>query len=194
MIVSIVDDDVSLIKALTMLFESEGYQVNSFTSADAFFHQVEHLKLSSGCLILDLRMPGMSGAELYLKLKAQLSHWAVIFLTGHGKVTTAVEMMKNGAFEFLQKPVDYNVLLDTVKKGLAISELKTRKSQLTIQLTGREVEILELMNTGFSSKEMAGDLNISTKTVEFHRTKIRDKVNLRQYRKILVALKQVLGD
>ena len=183
--VYIIDDDPILLRSLTLLMEDEGYRVNSYLDTDTFLAEVT-FELKPACLVLDLRMPKVSGVELYLQIQHEVEHWSTIFLTGHGEVHTAVEMIKKGAFEFLQKPVDIDALLSVVHNAMKNSELKTQLKNMTAQLTDREQQILKYLTLGFSTKEISSHIDISIKTVEFHRANIRQKMSLKEYKYLML--------
>jgi len=180
-IVHIVDDDPALRKALKNLFTLENINVELYEDALHFIDRFE-VTYEPGCLVLDLRMPGLSGRELQDKLNDKCTHWPIIFLTGHGKVHTAVEAMKRGAIEFLEKPVDNDVLITAVKRALEQSQKLTYRAEARSKLTDREKEVLDHMEYGETIKGIALKLSISEKTVEFHRSNLSNKINLKEYK------------
>ncbi len=179
--VHIIDDDNTLRKALTNLFKLEEMPVRSYESAEQFIETVD-INFAPACIILDLRMQGMSGIELQKIIKVNCSHWPIIFLTGHGQIHTAVEAMKSGAVEFLEKPVDNDVLISAVQRAISQSEKLAYRAKARSLLTPREKEILDCMEYGTSIKEIATQLDISEKTVEFHRANVTKKVNVKKYK------------
>ena len=183
--VYLIDDDSILLRSLTHLMQDEGYQVHSYLDAESFLADV-NFDLKPACILLDLRMPNISGVELFFKIQHEIEHWSTIFLTGHGEVHTAVEMIKNGAFEFLQKPIEIDALLTVVDKAMKNSEFKTKIKRITAQLTEREQQILKYLTLGFSTKEISSHVDISIKTVEFHRANIRQKISLKDYKYLML--------
>lgn len=179
--VFVVDDDKEMRNSLRRLLKTMRLNVELYGSAQEF---MEHYKPEwPGCIILDMRMPGMSGLDLQAKLVDQGIKTPVIIVTGHGAVSTAVKAMKGGAFEFIEKPFNDQVLLDCVNKCIALDyeirqetahrdELRARAAQLT----AREREVLELIVVGESNKVIAAGLKVSCKTVEAHRAKVMTKM------------------
>ena len=182
-IVYIVDDDEAVRASLRLLLKSVGIAAQAFASAQEFLACYDASK--PGCLILDIRMPGMSGLELQQDLIMRGAIIPVIFITGHGDVPMAVEAMKNGAFDFLQKPFRDQELIDRVQRALAkdgenrvaLSQHSKMRARLEL-LTAREREVLRLMVQGKPNKVMAGDLGISQRTVEIHRARVMEKLGV----------------
>lgn len=179
--VYIVDDDLATRKSLRWLVETLGVPVQTFHCAVSFLDAYD--PSMPGCLVLDMMMPGMSGLELQKELLHRGIDIPVIVLTGYADVSTAVVTLKNGAVEFLEKPFNDDVLLEQIRKALALDTL--RRSQRGARevvhermgrLTPREREILDLVVEGLSSKEIAGRLTVSFKTVEAHRAKVMRKM------------------
>jgi two-component system response regulator DctR len=192
-LVFIVDDDAGVREALAWLLRSRRLPSQSFQSADAFveFLQIDKqpwLPKQPGCLLLDVRMPGMSGLALFEQLKDQqlLQSLPVIFLTGHADVPTAVDSVKRGAFDFCEKPFSDNALVDRIEQALALSA-KTQATQRTQQnlqanladLTDRERDVMRLVIEGLPNKLIADQLDISVRTVEVHRARVFDKMNVK---------------
>ena len=182
--VFIVDDDDAVRASLGFLLKSVGIAATPLASAQAFLAAYDPLQ--PGCLLLDIRMPGMSGLELQQQLNLRGAINPVIFITGHGDVPMAVAAMKDGAFDFVQKPFRDQDLIDRVQRALArdqenrvvlsqYSKIRTRLESLT----PREREVLELMTRGNSNKVMAADLGISQRTVEIHRARVMEKMEAR---------------
>lgn len=183
-IIYLVDDDEALRDSLVWLLESQGFKVEAFASAEAFL-RVWRPEFN-GCLLLDVRMPGMSGLELHERLRAHYCTLPVIFITGHGDVPMAVSALKKGAFHFIEKPFNDHDLVDLVEKALAADRDRQRvaASRETIEarlatLTQREREVMELILEGKYNKVIADDLSISMRTVEAHRSRIFDKMDVR---------------
>jgi FixJ family two-component response regulator len=178
--VFIVDDDNAVRTGLTRLLHSAGYQAESFASAAEFLQRKPYD--GNACLVLDVRMPGISGTELQKKLNEIDKDLPVIFLTAHGDVPMGVEAMKRGAEDFLEKPVDEIVLLEAVSKALRKHEsindecTKRAKARSSINtLTSREREILHYILGGATNREIAEFFGISEKTVKAHRGKVMQK-------------------
>ena len=179
--VFIVDDDEPVRSALRLLMKSVGHDAMTFTSGDEFLASCK--PGISGCLILDIRMPGMSGLELQEKLREQGVNIPIIFITGHGDVPMAVQAMKHGAMEFLQKPFSEQDLVDRVnealEKNLNVHKLalqRTEIKQRVTKLTPRERQIMDMIVQGKASKVIAIDLGVSQRTVDTHRTRIMRKM------------------
>lgn len=180
-VVFIVDDDEAMRNSLRWLIESVGHTVETYGSAQAFLDN--HYPGRSGCLLLDVRMPGMSGLELQSQLESHDIRLPVIILTGHGDVGMAVKAMKAGALDFIEKPFDDELLLAAIEKALTEDAEKRveRASRAEIlarmgQLTKRENQVMEMVTNGKSNKEIAADLSVSAKTVEAHRAHVMEKM------------------
>ncbi len=182
--VFIVDDDPGMRKSLTWLVESVDLQAETFPSAAAFLDAYDPER--PGCLLCDVRMPGMSGLEMQERLREIGSTLPVIMMTGFGDITSAVRAMKAGAIDFLEKPISDQALLDHIQRAIA-SDTANRTGRSERQkigerinlLTRREQEVMTLVVEGHSSKEIAAQLNVSFKTVEAHRAKIMRKMEAR---------------
>lgn len=180
--VFVVDDDPGVLNALRLLLRSDGLTSRGFASATAFLDAYD-LEVP-GCLILDLRMPEMSGAELQSRLRSMDSHLPVIFITAHGDVSTAVSAMKAGAVDFIQKPFTDEKLLEKVHQALEL-DLRGRREQAELaairghldSLTPREREVLALVVEGRHNKNIARALGISQRTVEAHRARLMRKMD-----------------
>ncbi|WML90800.1 response regulator [Thiothrix lacustris] len=180
--VFIVDDDPAVRDSLRWLLESMRLKVATFGSAEDFlkFYTMHMV----GCLILDVRMPGMSGLQLQQFLTKQKYSLPIIFITGHGDIPMAVRAMQAGAMYFLEKPFEDQVLLDYVHEALALdndnqqSRIRLTMIQARIaNLTEREREVMDLVIDNHSNKEIASKLGVSIKTVEFHRSHMMDKMH-----------------
>jgi RNA polymerase sigma factor (sigma-70 family) len=178
----IVDDDASIRESTAMMLRSVGFHVKTFVSAQDFLKA--NLQEGLGCLILDVRMPGISGLALQEKLVSEKTPLPVIFITGHGTVPMSVRAMKAGAVDFLQKPFEEQDLLDAINR--AISQQREQKSkkdeadklqQGIKALTPREYQVFSLLVTGMANKEIAYKLGISERTVKAHRAQIMEKMN-----------------
>lgn len=172
-IIHIVDDNEALRLALQDVLEHHGFRSLSYSSAEDFLRQ--DVALSPGCLLLDMRMPGMSGLELQTALEERHSHLPVIFLSGHGNIRTAVNAVQNGAFEFLEKPVDITDLLRAIKSAVDKSNASLPLARLLDSLTDRERDVARQALLKTPNKIIAADLGITEKTVEFHKRNIREK-------------------
>ncbi|SMC26846.1 two-component system, LuxR family, response regulator DctR [Andreprevotia lacus DSM 23236] len=192
--IAIVDDDDALRDALAWLFSTRDHEVQSFASADAFLKDYSPDRF--GCILLDVRMPGMSGLELFQKLKEYTYLPPVIFLTGHGDVPMAVGALKDGATDFVEKPFNDNDIVDLVEKSLvADQEHRSQwqaKNAVEIRLeslTPREREVMTLILTGRLNKQIADDLSISMKTVEVHRARILEKMHVKTAMELAALLR-----
>jgi RNA polymerase sigma factor (sigma-70 family) len=182
--VFIVDDDQAVARSLRWLIESVQLKVETFASAQAFLDG--HATTKPGCLVLDVRMPGMSGIELQERLTVQRIRVPIIFITGHGDVQMAVRAVQAGAFDFIEKPFNDQDLLDRIQRAISFDSeqrardsLRARLSALFASLTPREREVMDLVVEGMSNKAVANTLGLSAKTVEVHRAKVMEKMNAR---------------
>lgn len=179
--VFIVDDDDAVRSSLRLLLKSVGLPAVAYASATDFlaaWHPEQ-----PGCLVLDVRMPGMSGIELQHELNRRGAIIPVIFISGHGDIPMAVDAIQHGAFDFLQKPFRDQELIDRVQRALATDS--THRGELAKRdairerfdsLTPREREVLTLVTQGKANKVMAGDLGVSQRTVEIHRARVMEKM------------------
>ncbi|MGC1274539.1 MAG: response regulator transcription factor [Planctomycetaceae bacterium] len=197
--VFIVDDDPGMRKSLTWLVESVDLQVETFGSASEFLEAYDPER--PGCLLCDVRMPGMSGLEMQERLRTIGSTLPVIMMTGYGDITSAVRAMKAGAIDFLEKPISDQVLLDHIQRAIARdSSTRTGRGELLkigqrlSLLTRREQEVMSLVVEGYSSKEIASLLNVSFKTVEAHRAKIMRKMEARSVPHLIRMSLMRVGD
>ena len=183
-IVYVIDDDDGMRKALSLLLSTVGYKTLVFASPTDFLAHFD--PDTHGCLVLDIRMPGMSGLELQQHLNRTGSMLPVIFITGHGDVPMAVQAMKEGAFEFIQKPFRDQDLLDRINHALqqdAESRNNLARSADVVRrletLTPRERQVMGMVVDGSANKVIAIDLNLSERTVEIHRSKVMEKMGAR---------------
>ena len=179
----IVDDDEAVRDSLRWLLEAHGYRVKSFTGAEEFLQAYDPEQVA--VLIVDVRMPGMSGLELQEILIARQAPLPIVFITGHGDVPMAVSTMKKGAVDFLEKPFNEADLREIVARMLQdahdrVSQARAKRDQEAVlsRLTAREQQVLERIVAGRLNKQIAGDLNISIKTVEAHRANIMEKLEV----------------
>jgi FixJ family two-component response regulator len=180
-LVFVVDDDPSVRKGLTRLLTSSGYVVETFASAAEFLAREPHP--GPCCLVLDVRMPGLSGLELQERLAAGGRRMSVVFVTGHVDVPKSVQAMKGGAVDLLTKPVDARDLIAAVQRCLVKSaqdlSVETRVTEVQRRvksLTAREMEVFALVVTGMLNKQIAGVLGIGEKTVKVHRARVMEKM------------------
>jgi two-component system response regulator FixJ len=182
--VFVVDDDDAVRNSLKLLVKSVGLPVITFATAQDFLGA--YRPEQPGCLILDIRMPGMSGLELQQQLNLRGAVIPVVFISGHGDIPMAVEAMQHGAFDFLQKPFRDQDLIDRIQKAMEkdaasrdqLRELGRIKERVD-SLTTREREVLGLMTLGKQNKVMAGDLGVSQRTIEIHRARVMEKMEAR---------------
>lgn len=181
--VGVIDDDAAVRRALCLMLDALNLQVYAYASADEYLADT-HGRSCCTCLVLDLRLPGMSGLELQKKLLKQARVPAIVFITGHGDIPMAVDAIRGGAVDFLQKPVKEQQLIDCVHKALAQARdsqaLREKKEVIAARkacLTPRELAVLERLLQGLRTKEIAKELGRSTKTVEEHRANIMHKMH-----------------
>jgi len=181
-VIMVVDDDSGVRNAMRSLLKSVGLESALYGSAQEFL--AAYQPTQPGCLVLDIRMPGMSGLELQQQLNLRGAVVPVIFMTGHGDIPMAVEAMQHGAFDFLQKPFRDQDLLDRIQRAIvkdgeqrqSLGEHERIKAHLET-LTAREREVLDLMTQGKQNKVIAQDLGVSPRTVEIHRARVMEKMN-----------------
>ena len=198
-IVYIVDDDASFLTAVTRLLRAGGYEVRAFDSAARFLQNPLPTD-SPGCAIVDLQMPGLSGLELQDALTKMDNALPLIFLTGHGDIPTSVHAMRQGAEDFLTKPVKRQALFDAVQRALARDATqrarRARQRELRTRfdaLTPREREVLAHVLSGQLNKQIAGDLGTSERTIKAHRANIMAKMEVQSVAE-LARLAQEAGD
>jgi RNA polymerase sigma factor (sigma-70 family) len=182
--VYIVDDDQAIRHAMGLLLKSVGLQHEVFESADEFLEL--YSGNNNGCLVLDIRMPGLSGLELQQKLIELGNSLPIIFISGHGDIPMAVDAMQKGAFDFIQKPFRDQELLDRISEALSTAREREseREQKLDVQeridtLTKREHEVLDLVVTGKPNKIIAHELGVSQRTIEIHRARVMEKMRAR---------------
>ena len=217
--VYIVDDDIGVREGMAWLLRTRRLLSESYDSAEAFWEMLQTtlpnerlagsppttplpmaLPRQAGCVLLDVRMPGMSGLALFEQLQASgiAQAWPVIFLTGHADVPTAVDSVKRGAFDFCEKPFSDNALVDRVEQALLLSEerLKARTQQAFLQsrlgeLTERERDVMRLVVEGLPNKLIADQLDISVRTVEVHRARVFDKMEVKSAVELANLMRQL---
>lgn len=184
-VIHIVDDEAPFRRSLLFLLESVGWQAFGHDSGEAFLQAAPIFPASGGCVVVDIRMPRIGGLELQRRLLAEQSPFPIVFVTGHGDVELAVQAMKAGAFDFLQKPFKDQVFLDTVEQAVRVGRerYRTRQRHLEAQavlarLSQREQEVAHWLAQGLPNKEVARRLAISTNTVHVHRQHIMEKTGI----------------
>ncbi|MGO2342488.1 response regulator transcription factor [Vibrio litoralis] len=188
----LVDDDESVLDSLAFLLQEFDYQVQCFSDGESFLQQA---KLDqAGCVVLDSRMPSMRGQQVHQLLQQQHSPLGVIYLTGHGDIPMAVEALKQGAVDFLQKPVDGKVLVEAINKACDYSEQAAQA--MTIQkafesLTEREQAILGLVVQGMKNQQIAEELCIAVRTVEVHRSNLMKKFSAKSIAELVMQYAQL---
>lgn len=182
--VMIIDDDEAVRESLQWLISSVGIEVETFPDAQAFLADVAMPQ--EGCIVIDVRMPGMSGLDLQKELHARKVKIPIIIVTGHGDVQMAVRAMREGAYDFIEKPFNDQQLLESVQHAVGASKKKAERqiglaeAQKSLEsLTPREREVLDLITVGKANKQVAFELGISEKTVEAHRAKVMEKMAVR---------------
>ena len=192
-LIRIVDDDEDIRRALAFMLECKGWEVRAYESARAFLTQDS--PSVPGCLLLDIRMPEMSGVELQWHLKERRIDMPIIFITGHADVDTAVETLKAGALDFLQKPVDGKRLSEAIDSAVRLS-LAHAKGQLSpaevekviAAMSPREKEVAQLLILGVNNKEIADRLVLSQRTIHGHRNNIYHKLRVHNYQEFLAVM------
>jgi FixJ family two-component response regulator len=195
--VFVVDDDLSVRKGLARLLKSAGYIVESFASAREFLDRIGRGE-SAGCVVLDVQMPGLSGLDLQRELKAFTPPISIIFITGHGDIPMSVRAMKDGATDFLAKPIHDQDLLKAVQQALArnaedrvrhaaLRELQQRSSALT----PRELEVMTLVVRGRLNKEVAEELGTVEKTIKVHRARVMEKMKVASLAELVVVAEKL---
>ena len=197
-VIHVVDDDEAIRDSLVWLLDGERYSVRTYATGEDFF--ARHELLSPACVILDIRMPGMSGIEVHEQLTRNAVRTPVVFVTGHGDVPMAVEAIKRGAFDFIEKPFNEQKLTSIIERALELdaqnagqvaaqSEVAARLAKLS----PREREVLDLVIKGKMNKTIADVMNISIKTVEAHRSKVMEKMCARSLAELVQAVLKAEG-
>jgi two-component system response regulator FixJ len=197
-VVMVVDDDSGVRNAMRALLKSVGLNATLYGSAQEFLGAYDPQQ--PGCLLLDIRMPGMSGMDLQQELNLRGAVVPVIFMSGHADIPMAVEAMQHGAFDFLQKPFRDQDLLDRIQKAiakdaerrLALGERSRIKTHLE-SLTEREREVLDLLTTGKQNKQIAQDLGVSPRTIEIHRARVMEKMNAQSVAELVRMMLDLTG-
>jgi two-component system response regulator FixJ len=183
-VVHLVDDDAAVRRSVSFMLKTLGFQVRTFETGDAFLKSAKDVE--HGCVVLDIRMPGMDGLEVQQALQREGIGLPVVIMTGHGDITLAIEAMKAGAVDFLEKPLEAEALVRALDEGfsrLSRGECTLdRKRNATVRLqvlTDRERAVLDGLLRGLPNKTIAGELGISPRTVEIHRAKLMTKLQVR---------------
>jgi two-component system response regulator FixJ len=183
-IIHLVDDEESIRKAASFALKTAGYDVIAYTSGAEFLRTAKSAEV--GCVILDVRMPEMDGLQVQTTMAARGINMPVIVLTGHGDVSVAVQAMKGGAIDFLEKPFEKAALLEAVRRAFArlddvdLRALESSEAEVRVAaLTPREQEVLEGLANGLPNKTIAYDLGCSSRTVEVHRASLMAKLEVR---------------
>ena len=194
----IVDDDPAVRDAISLLLKTDGLAVASFASAAAFLESA--VIQQPGCLVLDVRMPGMSGLDLQKQLQARGCRLPILFMTGHGDVPMAIRAMKAGAFDFIEKPFQGETLLKRVREALAVDAQQRRRQAIRTEaaarlalLSPREREVLDHIVAGQYNKVIAAELGISISTVEIHRKRVMEKLQAASLADLIRTLVLVNG-
>lgn len=192
--VYVVDDNASVLRSCAILLQAHGYETIACDSAEAFLKV--HDPGTQAALVLDIRMPGMSGLELQAHLIAEEISIPTILLTGHGDVPAAVKALKAGAIDFIEKPASEEALLDALHEAQAVLRNAPRRSVPKAEvdtrlkrLTAREREVLDHLVLGRINKEIAETLGISQRTVEIHRARVREKMQARGISDLIMMLR-----
>lgn len=196
--VFIIDDDPDVLDAMSMLLHSNGLPTRAYNSATGFLRDLQSGE--QGCLVLDVRLPGVSGLELQQQLKRRGISLPIIFITGHGDVPMAVQTMKNGALDFLQKPFRDQDLLEAIYRSLELNQhnseelAQIQEIQACIDnLTRRECEVMQHMVAGDITKVIAADLGVSPRTAELHRARVMEKMQVKTLAQLVQMVMQVRG-
>ena len=198
-IVHLIDDDDAVRDALTLLMAEAGMTVRSYRSALDFLGKSH--AAAAGCIVSDIRMPGMDGLQLQSKLRAGGDTTPIIFITGHGDVPMAVQALRAGAMDFIEKPFDEDVLLESVRRALKVSERNHMReaasgeiAERLASLTTREQQVLDGLLVGRANKVIAFDLGMSMRTVEVHRAHIMQKMKARSLSELVRLVMTVRGE
>ena len=185
--VFVIDDDPSVRDSIALLLRAEGYEARTFSSARSFLSS--WCRTQPGCLIVDLRLPGLSGLDLQERLAVEDDAPPIIFLTGHGTVPAAVHALKAGAMDFLEKPFVPATLLARVREALDRDRRRRANARRLDALTRREREVLDQVANGNANKVIAADLGISERTVELHRAHGMRKIGVRSVAELVQLLR-----
>jgi FixJ family two-component response regulator len=183
-VVSVVDDDASVRKSLTRLISAAGYTVQTFASAEEFL--AREPSVGPSCVVLDVRMPGATGLDLQRTLASAVHEIPIVFITGHGDISTSVKAMKAGAVDFLTKPFTSKDLLEAIQRAVAKdtrelgAQARTGEIRERVKLlTPRESQVFALVVTGMLNKQIASELGVGEKTIKVHRARVMEKMRAR---------------
>ena len=197
-LVHVVDDEPDVLRALARLLASEGFRVEVSDSHEDFFDRYD--PVDTGCIVLDLSMPGIDGLALQALLAERGVWQPVVFLTGHGDIASSVRAMKAGAIDFLTKPVDADALLEAVRRGVALGDDRRQLHHVRDDaqsrfdtLTPRERELVPYLVTGRLNKQIAADLGIAEKTIKVHRSRVMHKLGIRSLVDLVRFLERLEG-
>lgn len=195
-VIFIVDDDEVVRNTIGQLIESVNLKAKKFASAREFLDF--YVPAQPGCLVLDVRMPGMSGIQLQAKLREKDIHIPIIFITGHGDVQMAVQAVKNGALDFIEKPFRNQVLLDQIQEALLRDSQLRRKQSIRKAgkdklglITKRERQVLDLVKSGKSNKVISNMLGVSQRTIEGHRANIMEKLEVKSVAELVTFIDRI---
>jgi len=196
-LIHVVDDDEAMRDSLAWLLDGERYAVHTYASGEDFLARIEAGAGRPACVILDIRMPGISGVEVHEQLSRRGADTPVIFVTGHGDVPMAVDAIKRGAFDFIEKPFSETKLMAIIERALeedarraGACSAQSGIAQRLAKLSPREKEVLDLVIAGKMNKTIADAMNISIKTVEAHRAKVMDKMGARSLAELVQLVVQ----
>ncbi len=198
-LISIIDDDSSVRKSLAFRLEAAGFRVATYELALAFLDAPPHI--GDGCVVTDIRMPQMDGMELLRRIKNSGRSLQIVVMTGHGDISLAVEAMKLGASDFIEKPFDDETLLTMIRAALNNAEASSRREEKALEvielitsLTGREREVLDGLVAGHSNKIIGRNLDISPRTVEIYRANVMKKMRATSLSELVrIAIKSGLS-
>jgi two-component system response regulator FixJ len=198
-LISIIDDDESMRKSLAFRLRAAGFRVATYDSALAFLDAPPHL--GEGCVVTDIRMPQMDGMQLLRRIKSSGQNLQIVVMTGHGDISLAVEAMKLGASDFIEKPFDDEALLTMIRAALNNAEASSQRDaeslemvELIRSLTARERDVLEGLVAGRSNKDIGRDLDISPRTVEIYRANLMKKMRASSLSELIrIAIKAGLS-
>lgn len=195
--VFVVDDDAAVCRALERLLESVGLNVTTYASAQEFLDEFD--PSAPGCLVLDVRMPGLSGLDLQDMLNAKAVSIPIIFISAHGDVPVSVRAMKGGAVDFFQKPIHHQTFLDAVNRALVKDSAERQREEEKVairerveSLTPRERQVMNLLVVGQRNKQIAAELGASERTIKIHRSRVMEKMQAESIPD-LVLMAQVVG-
>lgn len=195
--VAVVEDDDSMRRALVRQLSSAGFHVVGFGSGADFLHSPDHLLID--CVVVDVHLPMMDGLQVQEQLKRVMAHASIVFITGHGDLSVGVHAMREGAVDFLEKPVDDQVLLESIRRGAALSRRRRAAGVERVELerryqllTAREREVFALVTNGLLNKQAAAELGTAERTIKAHRGRVTRKMGAESVA-ALVRMATILG-